>query len=75
MIECAFDGTVAVVIGLVLFFVFFLMHDNAPSVGGSVPPHPILHDRAMKGNQVIFNLLHGYAPLSTSGLLSYRLSS
>lgn len=55
--------------------VSFKMRDNLPGVGGSDSPYPILHDGAMKGNQVIFNLLHGYPPLSSSGLLSYRLSS
>lgn len=60
-----FDGTVGVFIGFVLFF---QMGDDAPGEGGSVPPPPIVHDGAMKGKQVIFNLLHGYPPLSSSGL-------
>lgn len=61
--------------GCIGFVLFFGMRDNMLGVGGSVSTVSILGDGAMKGNKVIFNLLHGYPPLSSSGLLAYRLSS
>lgn len=76
MIERAFVRLMARTGGCVLvLFCFFGMRDNMLGVGGSVSTVSILGDGAMKGNKVIFNLLHGYPPLSSSGLLAYRLSS